>query len=123
MKTIINLFSLVAISLLLNSCGIHASQIINQNQNATQVQLSGNNFKIIDKVSGTAEINYICLIGGMNRTQLYSKAYADLINNANMQNTSKALINLTTEEHIGGVPFFYYKRTITVSANVIEFTR
>jgi hypothetical protein len=28
-----------------------------------------------------------------------------------------------TEEHLGGVPPFYYTRTITVSASVIEFTK
>ncbi|MEO9871428.1 MAG: DUF6567 family protein [Ekhidna sp.] len=35
---------------------------------------------------------------------------------------SRALVNIMTEEHIGGVPPFYYKRTINVSAHVIEFT-
>jgi mitochondrial fission protein ELM1 len=66
---------------------------------------------------------YLYLIGGMNKKKLYENAYSDMMNKANLLNTSKAVINIVTEEHVGGVPPFYFKRTVTVSANVIEFVK
>jgi hypothetical protein len=87
------------------------------------VQLSGNNFKVIDKVMGTAEVTYILGIGGLDTRQLYQNAYSAMQDKANLTGSSKAIVNVITEEHLGGVPPFYYKRTITVSGYVIEFTR
>ncbi len=113
----------IALLLLLNSCGINSAMMVHQNQNSTQVHLTSNNYRVVEKVSGSAEVEYILLIGGMNRTQLYKSAYADMVNKTDLTAGSKALINIVTEDHIGGVPPFYYKRTITVSAHVIEFTK
>ncbi len=107
----------------LNSCGINYANVVNHNQNATQVHLASNNFKVIDKVSGTAEVSYVLIFGGVNRKQLYKNAYSEMVNSANLVSGSKALVNVLTEEHLGGVPPFYYTRTITVSANVIEFVK
>lgn len=117
--------SLVAIALLvfLNSCGINGALVVNHNQNATQVHLTSNNFKVADKVSGSADVTYVLIFGGMNRKELYKNAYDKMVNSANLLAGSKALINVITEEHVGGVPPFYYKRTITVSANVVEFVK
>ena len=117
--------SLVSITLLVvfNSCGINGALVVNHNQNATQVHLTSNNFKVVDKVSGTADVAYVLVFGGMNRKELYKNAYDKMVNSANLLAGSKALINVITEEHIGGVPPFYYKRTITVSANVVEFVK
>ena len=120
-KTI--LFSLIALVAILSSCGVNNSVVSNLNQNTTQVQLSSNNYKIVDKVSGSAEVKYICMIGGLNKKQLYENAYSAMISKANLLGGSKALVNIYTEEHFAGVAPFYVKRTITVSANVIEFTR
>ncbi len=117
--------SLVAIALLvfLNSCGINHAYVFNHNQNATQVHLGSNNFKVLEKVSGTAEVSYVLIFGGVNRKQLYKNAYSEMVTSANLVSGSKALVNILTEEHVGGVPPFYYKRTITVSANVVEFVK
>ncbi len=117
--------SLMSIALLvfLNSCGINGALVVNHNQNATQVHLTSNNFKVVDKVSGTAEVDYVLIFGGMNRKELYKNAYDQMVNSANLLAGSKALVNVLTEEHLGGVPPFYYTRTITVSANVIEFVK
>ena len=112
----------IVLLLFLSSCGINNAVILNQNQNATQVHLTTNNYKVVEKVTGSAEIEYILLIGGMNYKQLYANAYADMVNKTNLMSGSRALINIVTEDHIGGVPPFYFKRTITVSAHVIEFT-
>ena len=107
----------------LNSCGINYANVVNHNQNATQVHLASNNFKVVDKVSGTAEVSYVLIFGGVNRKQLYKNAYTEMINSANLVSGSKALVNVLSEEHLGGVPPFYYTRTVTVSANVIEFVK
>ena len=107
----------------LNSCGINYANVVNHNQNATQVHLASNNFKVVDKVSGTAEVSYVLIFGGVNRKQLYKNAYTEMINSTNLVSGSKALVNVLSEEHLGGVPPFYYTRTVTVSANVIEFVK
>ena len=107
----------------LNSCGINHAYVFNHNQNATQVHLGSNNFKVLEKVSGTAEVSYVLIFGGVNRKELYNNAYSEMVNSANLVSGSKALVNILTEEHVGGVPPFYYTRTITVSANVIEFVK
>ncbi len=107
----------------LNSCGISHAYVFNHNQNATQVHLGSNNFKVLEKVSGTAEVSYVLIFGGVNRKELYKNAYSEMVNSANLVSGSKALVNVLIEEHLGGVPPFYYTRTITVSANVVEFVK
>lgn len=106
-----------------SSCGIGTAVVTNHNQNATEVHLSGNNFKIVDQVMGSSEASYVLAIGGMNKRQLYENAYSTMIKKANLTNGSKAIINVMTEEHISGFAPFFVRRTITVSAQVVEFTR
>lgn len=107
----------------LSSCGIGTALITNHNQNATEVHLSGNNFKVIDQVSGSSEVSYVLAIGGVSKRQLYENAYSTMMKNANLLNGSKAIINVMTEEHFSGFAPFFVRRTITVSAQVVEFTR
>jgi hypothetical protein len=114
------LFLLVAS---ISSCGIGHAFVTNHNQNATEVHLSENNFKVIDQVSGSSETSYILAIGGMDKRQLYQDAYSVMLKKANLLNGSKAIINVMTEEHVNGFAPFFVRRTITVSAQVIEFTR
>ncbi|MEO1257977.1 MAG: DUF6567 family protein [Bacteroidota bacterium] len=114
----------ILISLMLfSSCGVNYALIENQNQNSTQVHLANDNFKVVDSVTGNAEVEYVLFFGGLNKKQLYENAYANMVKSANLLSSSKALINTVTEEQIGGFFPFYYKRTITVSAHVVEFTR
>ncbi len=107
----------------LSSCGVSTALVTNHNQNATEVHLSGNNFKVIDQVSGSSEASYVLAIGSMNKRQLYENAYSTMMKKANLLNSSKAIINVMTEEHISGFAPFFVRRTITVSAQVVEFTR
>jgi hypothetical protein len=123
MKNVLLYIVAVILLLFLNSCGVNGSLILNHNQNATQVHLAEKNFKVLDQVSGSADVSYVLLFGGAWRTKLYNNAYAEMINNANLVSGSKAVTNIVTEEHVGGVPPFYFKRTITVTGQVIEFTR
>lgn len=108
---------------LLSSCGIGTALVSNHNQNATEVHLKENNFKVVDQVSGSSEDTYVLTIGGMNKRQLYENAYSTMMKKANLLNGSKAIINVMTEEHISGFAPFFIRRTITVSAQVVEFTR
>lgn len=114
---------LLLLAAFLNSCGIGTAFVANHNQNATEVHLSGNNFKVIDQVSGSSEVSYVLAIGGMNRRQLYQNAYSYMMKKANLLNNSRAIINVMTEEHVSGFAPFFVRRTITVSAQVIEFIR
>lgn len=123
MKKIVNCSLLLLLSAFLSSCGIGTAFVTNHNQNATEVHLSGNNFKVIDQVSGSSEASYILAIGGMKQRQLYENAYSTMMKKANLLNGSKAIINVMTEEHFSGFAPFFVRRTITVSAQVVEFTR
>jgi hypothetical protein len=116
-------FALLVLTVSLSSCGIHTALVTNHNQNATEVHLSENNFKVIDQVSGSSETSYVLAIGGMNKKQLYENAYSAMMKKANLLNGSKAIINVMTEEHVSGFAPFYVRRTLTVSAQVVEFTR
>ena len=114
---------LLLLTAFLSSCGIGHALVTNHNQNATEVHLSGNNFKVVDQVSGSSETSYVLAIGGTNKRQLYENAYSTMMKKANLLNSSKAIINVITEEHVSGFAPFFVRRTITVSAQVIEFTR
>lgn len=123
MKKQFQVLAIILVSILFTSCGVNQAYLLNSNQNNTQVNLSSNNFKVTDKISGSAEVSYILIFGGLNKKKLYENAYSDMMSKANLLNSSKAVINIVTEEHIGGVPPFYFKRTVTVSANVVEFVK
>lgn len=121
MKELLKLSVAILFFFCLSSCGVSAALMLNPH--ITQVQLQAPNFKVVEKVSGSAEVDYVFLIGGLNRTQLYENAYSEMVKNAHLESGSKALANIITEEHVGGLPPFYFKRTITVSAHVVEFIR
>jgi len=123
MKKLINYSVLLLVILSLSSCGVNTAIVTNHNQNATEVHLNGNNFKVIDQVSGSSEASYILAVGGMNKRQLYENAYSAMMKKANLLNSSKAIINVMTEEIFSGFAPFFVRRTITVSAQVIEFTK
>ena len=123
MKKIVIYSVFLLLAAFASSCGIGTALVTNHNQNATEVHLSGNNFKVIDQVSGSSEVSYVLAIGGMNKRQLYDNAYSTMMKKANLLNGSKAIINVMTEEHLSGFAPFFVRRTITVSAQVVEFTR
>lgn len=122
MKNPVKAILVLVSALVMTSCGVGSALVLNQNQNATQVQLGSNNFRTVQTVSGNAQVQYICLIGGLSQKTLYQNAYSDMMKKAELTG-SRAVVNIVTEEHVGGVPPFYFKRTITVSGQVIEFSR
>ena len=121
MKKLKSIFLITALGAMLSSCGVSAAWVLNHNDNSTQVHLANANYRVLEKVKGTAEVSYILAIGGINKKQLYQNAYADMLDKANLTDGPRALVNIVTEEHAGGFFPFYVKRTITVSAHVVEF--
>lgn len=118
-----SLYSVILIMVvLLSGCGVN-SGLMNQfsvNGANTNVVLEKKNFKVVETVSGEATDNYWFFIGGFKQT-LVAKAKQKMIENAKLDGTSKAIINVTLEEH-NKFMFVYIKRTITVHGTVIEFT-
>jgi len=123
MKRVIGFLAIVGIAGALSSCGMNYAVTGNYNLNTTQVQLSTNNYQIINRVSGSADVSYVLMIGGLSKQQLYENAYAAMMAKADLKSGSRAITNVVTEEQVGGFVPFYFTRTVTVSANIIEFTR
>ncbi len=112
-----------SLAAILSSCGANYAVTGNYNVNNTQVQLSNANFSIVDKISGSASVSYVFFIGGLSEHQLYENAYAKMMTKADLSKGSRAICNVLTEEQMEGFIPFFWTRTITVSANVIEFTK
>lgn len=123
MKRILLLCVAVFVAVTLTSCGANYAVTGNYNVNNTQVQLASANFNTVDKLSGSASTSYVFFIGGLGEHQLYENAYSKMMAKADLTKGSRAVCNVLTEEQIEGVMPFYWTRTITVSANVIEFTK
>ena len=123
MKKSISTIAVMIMMVVISSCGAGRAIMRNQNQSSTQVHLKEDNFKVVSSVSGSAEAKYWVLIGGRKRQQMYNEAYAEMMKSAALIDGPRALVNLLTEEHVGGVPPFFLKRTITVSGHVVEFNR
>lgn len=107
----------------LTACGVNNALVLNHNQNATQVHLNEGNFRNVGKVSGVSEVSYIMLFGGAKKRSLYGSAYAAMMDSAQLESGPRAVVNVVTEEHFGGVPPFFIRRTLTVSGQVVEFTK
>ena len=120
MYRLINIIGCCVIILILNSCGMTRGNL--GNENSTVVNLSKNNFKIIKTAEGEATAHTVLGIFGFNHKDLYNQAKKNLIVNADLNGQSKALINFTVDEstHIGFLGLFN-RKTITISAQVIEF--
>ncbi|MBD0831315.1 DUF6567 family protein [Aestuariibaculum sediminum] len=119
MKKITLLFALLTI--LTTSCATHNGLTRNMNQNNTEVVLSQNNFKIIKTVKGFAKATYILGIGGHSKNGLVSEAKSNMLENANLEGTSRAIINETVEIKGSAFPFVGTHKVI-VSGQIIEFT-
>lgn len=121
MKTTIKIFVSLLLIAGLSACGVNRSWTVNQNERTTQVLLGSNNFKVVGQVKGTADVEYVLIFGGRKDKELYHAAYADMLKNTDLSSGSRAVTNILTEEQLGGAPPFWYKRTVTVSATIIEF--
>lgn len=123
MKQLILLVIALSSAALLSSCGVNSAITGNYNLNNTEVQLSNANFHIVDKIYGNADASYVLFIGGTGEHQLYENAYSKMMAKADLTKGARAVCNVLTEEQFEGFFPLYWTRTITVSANVIEFTK
>lgn len=115
------LFTFLIASLFLTSCATHTGIPKNYIQNSTEVVLTKNNFKVIEIVKGEAEASYFLGLGGLARNGLVAEAKADMLSTANLEGTSRTVINEVVEVKTSGV-FLFTKYKIIVSGQVIEFT-
>ncbi len=90
-------------------------------QIVTNVDLSQANFKVITSVQGEASARRILGVG-INQADLFNQARKDMVSKAGLNGTSRALINVTSEMKVR-YGLFSTKKTIYVSAEVIEFTK
>jgi hypothetical protein len=111
-----------SVLLLLSSCGISSSYLLNASNNDTQIQLSKNNFKVLHKVQGISENIYFLGIGGLDNLSLIEKAKNQMMENANLEGRAKAVVNITYDTHFTMFYPIFFKKTVTASGYVIEFS-
>ena len=122
MKKLKQLSFCAIIILLFSSCGLHTTHVGNFNGNMTNVELSKKNFQVVERVSGKSSATYIFGIGGLSNKALVEKAKSKMLQNAEIVGGSKAIVNLTTESHLSNIFPFYFRRTVTISGHIVEFT-
>lgn len=91
-------------------------------QNTTNVVLQDNNYKIVQKVRGEAQANYVFYFGGFRKKGLIEEARANMLENANLVGSSKAVINETVETSLTTYAGIVTYVKVTVSGYVVEFT-
>jgi hypothetical protein len=115
--------TLLGVSLVvMSSCATHNGLTANLKSQNTQVILSQDNFKIGERIEGKANATYVFGIGGLSKKSLLETARTNMYENANLQGSSKALVNETFSTKTS---FFllFWKHQVNVSADVVEFTK
>jgi len=103
------------------SCKVHDGLTRNENQHQTQIVLSEKNYRIIKYVEGDATARYYFGIGGgSSKRGLLARARQNMLRNAGLIGTSRAVINETVETQYRQV-FFMTEVRYIVSAYVVEF--
>ena len=112
---------LFALILGMTSCSLHDGMTHNVNQSTTNVVLSKDNYKIVQKVRGEAQADYFFYLGGFRKEGLIEEARANMLESANLVGSSKAVINETVETSLTTFCGIYSNVKVTVSGYVIEF--
>jgi len=79
------------------------------------------NVKVLDSVTGKASVDYIVGIGPKEQN-LFEQARKNMVANANLVGSSKAIINVTTDVKYTSVLLLWTRKTVYISGDVIEFT-
>ncbi len=122
MKKVLLALSFVAMLFGMSSCQLHSPMTSNINQNSTNVVLQDNNYKIVQKVSGEAQADYILYFGGFRKDGLIEAARAEMLENANLIGSSRAVINENVEYSTTTIAGIYTNVKVIVSGYVVEFT-
>ena len=119
MKTI-KFLPLLAGVLLMSSCAFHSGLTNNFNNNNTTVELSKNNYRVVDYVQGDAHCTYVFGIGGLNKDALVEKAKSEMYRKANLQGKPRAVANISVDTKYNFFPIVR-RMKVTASGHVIEF--
>ena len=122
MKNYYKLFTILFVSLYLSSCVSLLD--LHDNYGRSEVHLTQANFKVVDKVSGSATVTYILGFGGNKANSLVGKARSNMLRKVDMIGKSMGIVNETIEykdQYILGS--LIYRRTYTLSAHIVEFTK
>ncbi len=118
-----NLILITVVSLFLTSCSMN-SGLVNQfttYNNGTNVVLQEANFKVVGQVTGKATNSYFFGFGGFKN--LVSLAKQDMLKNAALDGTSKAIINMSLETQHNFYMGIFQERTVIIHGTVIEFMK
>jgi len=121
MKKLLSVIFVIALLFSFSSCATHSGLTNNLNNSTTNVVLGKNNYKIIQKVKGTANGTSVFGIGGSFKP-LIETARSNMLKNAGLIGTSRAVINETVEINNKSYVGIVNVKTVTVSAYVLEFT-
>ena len=122
MRKLLMLFVLVATLFGVSSCSLQDPMTRNLNQNLTNVVLQDNNFKIVQKVRGEAQADYLFYFGGFRKKGLIEEARAEMLENANLIGSSRAVINENVEMSVTSFAGIFSYVKVIVSGYVVEFT-
>lgn len=106
--------------LFFSSCAFHNGLVNNFNNNTTNVELTKNNFKIVDYVKGSSECTYVLGIGGLSKDALVEKARSEMYRKADLIGKPKAIANISVDTKYTSFPIVK-KITVTVSGHVVQF--
>ncbi len=116
------LFLTISLVFLLSSCATYdKAQTLNSHNNTTEVVLTKKNFKVIGKVEGKSEAKYFFGIADQPKKSLIAEAKANMLSNAKITGSSKAIINENVEIIYSAFAIFGTCR-VTVSGYIVEFT-
>lgn len=121
-RAIIQIYLCLIFLVLFTSCGFHDGLSYNVNQSQTSIVLSQKNYKVIEKVTGTASARYIFGIGGLRAKALVDKARNNMVMKNKLVGGARAFIYPTVEIHSTWCVPFFGKKTVTYSGYLIEFT-
>ena len=112
---------MLGIVFLLSSCAIHNQLTSNVNNHSTEVVLSKKNFKVVETVKGESQALYVFGIGGHKKDAMINEARTNMLINANIIGSPKAIIYETVETKSSLFPIVRLYKVI-VSGYVVEFT-
>ncbi len=120
MKNLKLAFALLFIILASTSCRYHYGLTHNENHHQTQVVLQEKNYRIIKYVEGDAYARYFLGIGGSNKRGIVARARENMLKEAGLIGSSRAVINETVEMRIKNT-FLRTEVRYIVSAYIVEF--
>ena len=119
MKKNVTILTIIAIVFSLSSCAVHTGLTSNVNNSSTNVVLQGNNYKVVQKVKGTASGVAVFGFGG-SFSPLVENARSEMLASADLVGRPRAVINEIVE--VNNKSFVVCRiKTVTVSAYVVEF--